>query len=345
MVSDGEARAPLADFLDRTADPVIGHALLAIAAASLPVVDLIRRGPLIPGLADHVGANSDGDAQKALDVLADQQFHERMRGSGVAAIGSEEAEDPIALDDGGTLLMAIDPLDGSSNIDTNVSIGTIFSLLRAPQGRAPTKDDFLQRGDAQVAAGFIIYGPQVSMVFTTGHGTHVATLDPDARLFRMTRIALKIPQGSREFAINASNYRHWLEPVRAYIDDLVDGADGPRGQNFNMRWIASLVADAYRIVVRGGVFLYPADARKGYERGRLRHVYEANPIAFLIEQAGGMATDGVDRILDMTPSGLHARVPLVFGSADKVARIRSYHLDDKKTGEDSPLFATRGLWR
>jgi len=345
MTSHPCAAQPLSAFLADAAPPDLARALGALAQASSPVAALIRRGPLAAGLGAHVGSNSDGDAQKALDLLADRQFHEGLRGSGVAAVGSEESDHPIMLDADGGLLIAIDPLDGSSNIDVNVSIGTIFSILDAPKGRAPTVEDFLQHGHRQRAAGFIIYGPQTSMVFTTGAGAHMATLDSETGTYRMTRIALKIPEGAIEFAINASNYRHWHAPVRAYIDDCVEGADGPRGKNFHMRWIASLVADAYRIVVRGGVFLYPADERKGYERGRLRHVYEANPIAFLIEQAGGEATDGVNRILDLKPTALHGRVPLVFGSRDKVSRIRSYHVDDAMTGDASPLFAKRGLWR
>lgn len=345
MTSETGQATPLARFLADAAPADLTQAMMAIANAALPVVDLIRRGPLAAQLGAQVGSNTDGDVQKALDLLADRQFHEGLKGSGVAAIVSEESEHAIPLDAGGAFLIAIDPLDGSSNIDTNVSIGTIFSVLDAPAGRAPVAEDFLQPGHRQRAAGFIIYGPQTSFVFTVGRGAHIATLDPLTREWLMTAVDLAVPEGSREFAINASNYRHWHAPVRAYIDDLVEGADGPRGQNFNMRWIASLCADAYRIVVRGGVFLYPADERKGYERGRLRHLYEANPIAFVIEQAGGMATDGVNRTLDATPTSLHGRIPLVFGSSEKVARIRGYHLDEKLIGEDNPLFAKRGLWR
>jgi fructose-1,6-bisphosphatase I len=183
------------------------------------------------------------------------------------------------------------------------------------------------------------------MAFTTGAGAHSATLDPQASVYRKARIGRAIPDGSTEFAINASNARHWRAPVRACVDDCVEGAEAPRGKNFNMRRIASLLVDAYRIVVRGGVFLYPADERKGYERGRPRHVHEANPIAFVIQQAGGQATDGVARILDNMPTSLHGRRPLIFGSQDKVARIRAFHIDEKQTGEDPPLFAKRGLWR
>ena len=191
----------------------------------------------------------------------------------------------------------------------------------------------------------MIYGPQTALVFTTGQGTHIATLDPIVRTFIVTRQNIAIPEEASEFAINASNYRHWHPPVQAYIDDCIDGVEGPRARNFNMRWIASLVADAFRILVRGGVFLYPADTRKGYERGRLRHVYEASPIAMLVEQAGGGATDGVNRILDATPLSLHGRLPFIFGSLDKVARIRRYHLDGETSQDQSPLFGKRGLLR
>ncbi|MFN8832045.1 MAG: class 1 fructose-bisphosphatase [Labrys sp. (in: a-proteobacteria)] len=344
--SDAIGRA-LTDFLDQTTTADIARALKAIARAATPVSKLIRRGALAGPLGEAVGAaNQDGDSQKALDLLADIQFCEGMRGYGIRALVSEETAAPTQLDPEGRLLMAIDPLDGSSNIDTNIPIGTIFSILPAPEETGPVEEAaFLQPGHRQLAAGFVIYGAQTSFVFSTGSGTHIAVLDPETDRFVMTQLSLVIPEGSREFAINASNYRHWHPPVQAYIDDCVEGADGPRGKNFNMRWIASLVADAYRIVVRGGVFLYPGDRRKGYERGRLRHLYEASPIAFLSEQASGGATDGVNRILDAVPRGIHERIPFVFGSLDKVMRIRRYHLETEDSADRSPLFGRRGLLR
>jgi len=330
MTDCAAAGLPLDDFLRQTAPPDLARLVGALAAAM--------------GLA--IGdANADGDIQKALDVVADRQFTVALGQAGVRALVSEERDQPLDLDADGRFLVAIDPLDGSSNIDTNVSIGTIFSITDAPEGRPVETADFLRPGHEQRAAGFVMYGPQTMLVFSTGAGTHVATLDPVTDCFILTRRTVAVPEGSTEFAINASNYRHWHPPVQAYIDDCIEGAEGPRARNFNMRWIASLVADAYRILVRGGVFLYPADSRKGYERGRLRHIYEASPIAFLVEQAGGAATDGVNRILDLRPASLHGRVPFIFGSLDKVARIRRYHLDSETSAEQSPLFGTRGLLR
>ncbi len=203
----------------------------------------------------------------------------------------------------------------------------------------------MQPGTAQLAAGFIIYGPQTAFALTVGDGTRIFTLDRGTRQFILTRPAVQIPEGRREYAINASNYRHWNAAVREYVDDLVAGESGPRGQNFNMRWIASLVAEAYRVLVRGGIFLYPRDSRPDYRAGRLRLVYEAFPIAFLVEQAGGAATDGERRILDLIPESLHCRTPLIFGSADKVARVTRYHAAPPSIVGESPLFAKRGLFR
>jgi len=320
--------------------------ILHLADAASGISDVIRRGALEGAMGANTGGNNlDGDSQKALDVRADDAFFAALRQAGVAAVVSEEQAKPEILNSEGTLLVAMDPLDGSSNIDTNVSIGTIFSVFERREGEELGEAAFLRPGNQQIAAGFVIYGPQTSIVFSSGNGTHMATLDAASKTFIMTRMAVAVPEKSPEFAINASNYRHWHAPVQAFIDDCIEGADGPRGKNFNMRWIASLVADAYRIFVRGGVFLYPADTRKGYERGRLRHLYEANPIAFLIEQAGGAATDGVNRILDATPRGIHDRIPFVFGSLDKVNVIRRYHLEGPSSADHSPLFGRRGLLR
>ncbi len=336
----------LGAFLDGQGVPELALALKAIAEASIAVGHCIRGGRLAGGMAAAVGAvNPDGDAQKALDLFADAAFARGLRGCGVRAFVSEERDAPTLLDPEGALLVALDPLDGSSNIDANVSIGTIFSVLDAPAAGGASAEDFLQPGNRQRAAGFVIYGPQTCLVFTLGAGTHVATLDPDAGKFRMSRLNLHIREGSAEFAINASNARHWPDPVRAYVDDCVMGDEGPRGKNFNMRWIASMVADAYRIIVRGGVYLYPDDDRPGYAKGRLRLLYEANPVAMLVEQAGGLAIDGVNRILDIAPSGIHARTPLIFGSTDKVERVKRYFLHGDHSAERSPLFGKRGLLR
>ena len=333
------APQPLDIFLRGRAPDDVAAVFAAIEQGVAEVGALISGGPLRGALGRTLeAANADGDTQRSLDITADTLFRDALRAAGVRAMISEEAQHAVPLNPQGRLSVAIDPLDGSSNIDTNVSIGTIFSVLAAEGGE-------LQAGHAQIAAGFVIYGPHTALVFTVGEGAHIATLDPATRRFFVTRIAASVPQGATEFAINASNYRHWRPPVQAYFDDLIEGAEGPRGKNFNMRWIASLVADAYRIIVRGGVFLYPADGRKGYERGRLRLVYEANPIAFVMEQAGAAATDGVNRILDLAPGAIHARTPLVFGSIDKVERVRRYHLETEFSADRSPLFGRRGLLR
>jgi fructose-1,6-bisphosphatase I len=318
----------------------------SIAGTAVTVSDLIARGPLAGALGAVVGGNAGGDAQKELDVRANDLFIEALRDGPVAVFGSEENEAALVLNDDAPLAVAIDPLDGSSNIDTNVSIGTIFSILPlATATNGSAESALLQPGANQLAAGFAIYGPQTALVLTLGHGTQIFTLDRTASTFVRTRADVQIPFGKREYAINASNYRHWDEPVRAYIDDCISGAEGPRGENFNMRWIASLIAEVFRILARGGIFLYPRDHRPGYEKGRLRLVYEANPIALLVEQAGGAATDGERRILDIPPQELHQRVPLVFGSRDKVERVARYHTDPHAIGERSPLFGRRGLFR
>jgi fructose-1,6-bisphosphatase I len=321
----------------------LARVLSGLASAALPVANLIRGGGLSGAFHAPVGPDHDGVAQKALDVFADKAFVSGLKGAGVRGIVSEERDEPVALDDEGTLLVAIDPLDGSNNIDANVSIGTLFSVLDSP-AKEFQPSAFLQRGVGQRAAGFVLYGPHTDFVFTTGSGVHAATLDPDSNAFRMTALDLRVPSGSAEFAINASNSRYWPAPVRAYIDDCLEGDEGPRRRNFNMRWVGSVVADVYRILVRGGVYLYPQDSRQGYEHGRLRLLYEANPIALLIEQAGGAAIDGFNRILDVAPRSLHARTPLIFGSKDKVERIIGYY-NDTGGAHEAPLFARRGLLR
>ncbi|MFV0361328.1 class 1 fructose-bisphosphatase [Tropicimonas sp.] len=301
---------------------------------------LIARGAMGQDLGVQVGRNSGGDGQKALDVMADEAFAAAARGAGVRYYGSEERETVTELDETGTLALAIDPLDGSSNIDVNVSIGTIFSIYPAA---ADGMTSLLRKASEQIAAGYIIYGPQTSLVITFGAGTRLYTLDPESQRFMLISARLRIPDKSPEYAINASNYRHWSAPVRAYIDDCLAGEDGPHSRNYNMRWIASLVAETHRILIRGGLFLYPADARPGYQRGRLRMVYESAPIAMLIEQAGGGATDGHTSILDQSARGLHDRTPLVFGSKEKVDRVTAYH--DLPPAEASALFGQRGLFR
>jgi fructose-1,6-bisphosphatase I len=314
--------------------------LVAIASACAEIASMIARGPLAGDLAASAGENAGGDEQKALDVWANDRLVEALAPTGVAAIASEELAAPLLLRANGEVAVALDPLDGSSNIDTNVSIGTIFSVVRAAGEKT-----FLQAGSLQIASGYVIYGPQCALVLTVGKGTLIFTLDPETRRFRLPSTPVTIKSSSNEYAINASNYRHWSEALRCYIDDCIAGAEGPRGADVNMRWIASLVAECHRILTRGGVFLYPSDRRNGYEHGRLRLVYEANPIAFLVEQAGGKAFDGQTRILDIVPSGIHQRTPLIFGSVDEVDRIARYKADPSAMFERSPLFGRRGLLR
>jgi fructose-1,6-bisphosphatase I len=317
----------------------VARVLTAIAEASLPLIHLIRRGRL----GATVMPSPDSLAQNAVDAFADEAFLNALKGAGVRGVVSAKRDDLIAIDPEGTLLAAIDPLNGSSNIDANISIGALFSVLDAPSGELEAAH-FLQPGVRQRAAGFVICGPHVAFVFTTGAGVGIATLDPDSNRYRISSFGTQIPRETSEFAVNAANSRYWPEPVRAYVEDCVEGEEGPRGRNFNMRWLASTVAEAYRILARGGVYLYPEDSRKGCEQGRLSLLYEANPVAFLVEQAGGAATDGFQRILEIKPASLHARTPLIFGSKDKVERIGLYY-SEGSAARRAPLFARRGLLR
>jgi fructose-1,6-bisphosphatase I len=331
-------------------DPIrlkVADTIRHLASASVKVRNTIIQG----SSSDNLGASRDvgnggGDIQKELDVLADRVFLDAAKASDIAFYGSEEQDDAVVLKSDGALAIAIDPLDGSSNIETNVSIGTIFSILPvSEEHRSEPESVFRQPGSKQLAAGFFIYGPQLLLVLSLGNGTHVFTFSPGFGGYVEFRPSIAIADRANEFAINASNYRHWDEAMRLYIDDCLAGAEGPRERDFNMRWIASMVADCYRILVRGGIFLYPGDGRKSYAKGRLRLLYEANPIAFCVENAGGAATDGVTRILDIVPETLHQRTPLVFGSSREVARVTRYLTDPSAIGDRSPLFGKRSLFR
>jgi len=312
----------------------------ALCEVGRDVAAIIAKGPLAGALGAGVGENTDGDQQKALDVLADDMFAARLKSTDVRYYASEEQEHVVELNPKGRYALAIDPLDGSSNIDVNVSIGTIFSIFEAKDG---AEESFLRKAREQLCGGYIVFGPATALVVTFGDGTQMYVLDRDTGEYILTNARMEIPVTSKEFAINASNYRHWTKPIRAYIDDCLAGDTGPRDRNYNMRWVGSLVAETHRILTRGGVFLYPRDARPGYEHGRLRMVYECAPMAFLVEQAKGKATDGCDAILDQTADSLHARIPLVFGSSEKVDRVATYH--DLPDEEVSALFGQRGLFR
>ncbi len=293
-------------------------AVAALATVAVELSTLIRNAESTAQLSAVRGsANADGDAQKKLDVLADEMIVSALADCvGVAAYLSEERDDAVTLHDSGDIIVASDPLDGSTNIDTNVSIGTIFSILPAAGGH-------LQPGRNQLASGIFVYGPQTTLLVTFGDGVYAFQLAEDG-LFHNMDWRVQIPRKTSEFSINASNSRHWTAPVSRYINDCLAGVAGPRQRDFNMRWVGSLVADSWRIFRRGGIFLYPADARKGYETGRLRLVYEASPMAMLVKQAVGRASDGQQDILDITPNSLHQRVPLVFGSANEVDEFMSY---------------------
>jgi len=314
--------------------PQLRLLLEVVARACKRIALAVNKGYLgeVMGSADT--ENVQGEVQKKLDIIANEVLIEANEWGGhLAAMASEEMEGiyivPNRFPQGEYLLM-VDPLDGSSNIDVNVSIGTIFSVLRTPNDDPNIIDpvseaDFLQPGSQQVAAGYCIYGPQTTLVLTVGDGVAMFTLDREQGSFVLTRESVRIPEDTQEFAINMSNMRHWDAPVKRYIDECLAGKEGPRGKNFNMRWIASMVADVHRILMRGGIFLYPWDNREPHKPGKLRLMYEANPMSWLIEQAGGAATNGRQRILDLQPTQLHERVSVILGAKNEVERITSYH--------------------
>ena len=309
-----------------------------VARACKRISISVTKGALGEVLGTAGSENVQGEIQKKLDIIANEVLIEANEWGGhLAAMASEEMEGihivPNRYPQGEYLLM-FDPLDGSSNIDVNVSIGTIFSVLKKVEGgKGVSEDDFLQPGTAQVAAGYCVYGPQTTLVLTFGQGVAMFTLDREQGSFVLTSEGVNIPEDTKEFAINMSNMRHWDAPVTRYIDEALAGRTGPRAKDFNMRWIASMVADVHRILTRGGVFLYPWDRREPNKAGKLRLMYEANPMAFLVEQAGGAATNARQRIMDLQPTQLHERVAVVLGSKKEVERVTAYHLEaDQKNG-------------
>ncbi|MET7401591.1 class 1 fructose-bisphosphatase [Dactylosporangium sp. NPDC005572] len=324
--------------------------LNAIATAVKIIANQVNRGGLAGLHGAAGGENVHGEVQQRLDLASNEvMVAETLWGGHLAALASEEMPDILPVPAPyrrGKYLLLFDPLDGSSNIDVNITVGTIFSVLRAPRpGEEPRLDDFLQPGVTQVCAGFALYGPATMLVLTTGDGVDGFTLDRDVGAFVLTHPRMRIPEQTHEFAINASNERFWEDPVRRYIAECLAGRTGPRGQDCNMRWVASLVADAYRILTRGGVFLYPADTRNADRPGRLRLMYECNPIAFLVEQAGGLASTGRERVMELAPTGLHQRAPLVFGSRAEVERIERYHREPDDRSFDGSLFNVRSMFR
>jgi fructose-1,6-bisphosphatase I len=303
--------------------------LLEVVARACKSISLaVNKGALGGVLGVSESESIQGEIQKKLDIIANDVLIEANEWGGhLAAMASEEMEGIHVVPNRypqGEYLLLFDPLDGSSNIDVNVSIGTIFSVLKKPEGTGVSEQDFLQAGTKQVAAGYCIYGPQTTLVLTVGDGVSLFTLDREQGSFVLTQRNLTIPEDTKEFAINMSNMRHWDAPVKRYIDECLAGKEGPRGKDFNMRWIASMVADVHRILTRGGVFLYPWDKREPEKAGKLRLMYEANPMGWIVEQAGGAASTGTQRILDIAPSQLHQRVSVILGSKNEVARAASY---------------------
>lgn len=302
-----------------------------IALACKKIATLTNKGALIGVLGSAGSENVQGEEQKKMDVITNDVMIEALSRGHTAALASEEMDEVYNLPKHiprGRYLVTFDPLDGSSNMDVNVSVGTIFSILRAPEGVTdPTAADFMQPGTAQVAAGYCLYGPSAIMVLTTGNGVNMFTLDKDCGEFLLTREDVKIPADTKEFAINVSNQRHWEAPMQRYISECLAGSEGVRGKDFNMRWVASMVAEIHRILTRGGIFIYPLDnkMKASGKTGKLRLMYEANPMSFIVEQAGGMASTAYERIMEIQPSDLHQRVPVVMGSRNEVERVVSYH--------------------
>jgi fructose-1,6-bisphosphatase I/sedoheptulose-1,7-bisphosphatase len=328
--------------------------LLDVATACKAIARSVAFGalgdPAVQQIAQAGSVNVQGEVQKPLDVISHEIFVRTTEWSGnLAGQASEEAEQVRQIPPGyarGKYLLAFDPLDGSSNIDVNVSVGSIFSILRAPgPDRDCTEADFLQPGTQQVAAGYAIYGPSTMLVLTVGDGVVGFTLDPNLGDFKLTHPEIRVPADTQEFAINTSNKRFWEPPIQRYVDECLAGKSGVRGKDFNMRWIASLVAEAHRILMRGGVFMYPRDTKDPAKPGRLRLLYEASPIGFIIEQAGGRASTGRQAVLGVKPSQLHQRIGFVFGSRHEVERIERYHQELVPTEAPAPLFAPRSLFR
>lgn len=300
-----------------------------IICACKKIASAIDGGALAGNMGSLASENIQGEVQKALDMISNDIFIETNLQSGyVAGMASEEMDEIIEVAEkyrqNGDYLLLFDPLDGSSNVNVNISVGTIFSILKSANSH-PVLADFLQPGSAQVCAGYALYGTSTMLVLTTGNGVNGFTLDTDSGEFYLTHPSMQIAADTQEFAVNMSNYRFWQEPVQRYIDECLQGADGEREKDFNMRWVASMVAEVHRILVRGGVFMYPIDTKLQAKGGKLRLMYEANPMSFIVEQAGGAASTGLQRILDIMPTGLHQRVPVLMGSVNEVERIVAYH--------------------
>ena len=302
--------------------------LLAVVNTCSTLSHEVAQGALIGLLGSAGSGNVQGEMQQKLDIIANDQLMDGVKGcKSLAGLASEEMELPVAVQGTGDYLLLFDPLDGSSNIDVNVSIGTIFSILKKQDPGTPLQtSDFLLSGRHQVAAGYVVYGPQTTMALTLGDGVVMFTLNKETGEFLLIKEAVTISPSTKEFAINMSNMRHWADPVRRYVEECLAGTTGARDKDFNMRWIASMVADVHRVLSRGGVFMYPWDKRDPKKAGKLRLMYEANPMSFLVEQAGGASINGTQTIMDLQPTGLHERVSVMLGSKEEIDRLKQYHL-------------------
>lgn len=348
-VADDVGPATLKEFLKAWAHGLPARSAVAatteaLAACSVELSGRVAKGALLGQLGRAVARTGQFDEQKEIDVLANNAIAKALGEAPVAAFASEEMDEPLQLNEAAPLIVAADPLDGSSNVDANVSFGMIFSIL--PRHPAATGEAaFLRPGSQQLAAGMVIYGPCTVLALTLGSGTHVFTLDRDRQTYLLTQKNVVVPPATSEYSINASNARFWDEPVRIFIHECENGSSGPRAKDYNMRWTGSPVADVFRILTRGGIYLYPGDQRKGFHAGRIRLIYEANPIAWLMEQAGARATTGIDRLLDVVPVSLHQKTPLICGSREEVDHLARLYSGGYMTGEHNPLFGRRGLFR
>ena len=338
----------LEDYLDavQTGDPrtaAVAPTIEAIAAACIDIAALVALAPLNEQREQLCGVSTVSGTEPAVLLESNQILLDALGDTPVACVVSRVNEQPVPMNVDAPLIVATTPLHRSAKIDINVPLGSIFSILPTPEGSGCR--GVLQPGANQLAAGYCIYGPQTILVLTLGAGTHMFTLDRELGRFLLTHPDVRINARTTEFSINSSNYRFWEPPIRTYVDDCLEGVDGPRGANYNMRWNASLVISCHRILVRGGIFLYPADRRRGYATGRLKLMYECAPIAFLVEQAGGRAITDQRRILDVEPESPHARTPMIFGSVSEVDRVEHYFLENRLMGRGAQLFSERGLFR
>ncbi len=329
----------------------IAATIMAICSACREIGALAARGSLagLPASTSTANGQGNGVAERptVFDLIANDFIVRALRTCPVAAVASEVLRDPWVINRDSPLLVAVDPMDGSTTIDTNTTMGTVFSVLPAPANLDPDNpaSAFLQAGEDQLAAGFIVYGPQTALVLSLGNGTHIFTLDPPRGTFCLTDRAVEINPHTRVFAVNASNYMHWDDAIRTYVDDCMRGTHGPRQVAFNMRWSGSLVTEIFRIFMHGGIYMYPADKRPGFERGQIRLIYEANPIAFIVEQARGKASTGRRSVLSIEPRKLDQKTPVIIGSHTEVDYVVRIYGQPEAYGERSPLFGRRGLFR